>query len=243
MSYIRSLVFNIYLFGGTFVIAFGFLVLTPFSNRMIRKGSVWWTKYIMFGLKYITGIRYELRGLDRLPAEGGLIACKHQSAWDTAIFLIFREMTAYIMKKELLKIPFYGWYVRRAGHIAVDRDGGAAALKEMVAKSKTALDKGRTIVIFPEGTRSHPGEAPEYHPGVAALYSQTKQPVYPVALNSGLYWGRRSFVKSPGTIILEVLPPIEPGLKRREFMERLQNDIETKTRELEAEGRQRDFSE
>ncbi|NVJ93746.1 MAG: 1-acyl-sn-glycerol-3-phosphate acyltransferase [Methylocystaceae bacterium] len=240
MTFIRSLIFNIYLFGGTGVIALILLILLPFSSQEMRKGSQFWTRYVMWGMRHITGINYELRGLENLPANGAIIACKHQSAWDTAIFVMLNISTAYILKKELLKIPFYGWYVKRAGHIAVDRNAGASALKNMVKDVKEALARGRNVVIFPEGTRSNPGEPGNYQPGVAAIYTQTKQAVIPVALNSGLYWGRRSFLKNKGTIILEIMPPIEPGLKRKEFMDRLEKTIEDRSRELEKEGRERD---
>lgn len=237
MTFLRSLIFNIYLFGGTTVIAFILLVLLPFSSHEMRKGSQFWTRYVMWGMRHITGIEYEIRGLEHLPERGAIIACKHQSAWDTAIFVMLRLSTAYILKKELTKIPFYGWYVDRSGHIAVDRAAGAGALKGMIKDVKQALEKGRNIVIFPEGTRSNPGERGEYQPGVAAIYAQSGLPIIPVALNSGLYWGRRSFLKKKGKIIMEIMPPIEAGLKRREFMDRLVNTIEDKTRELEAEGR------
>jgi 1-acyl-sn-glycerol-3-phosphate acyltransferase len=236
MTFIRSLLFNIYLFGGTAVIALVLLLLMPFSREEMRKGSQFWTRYVMWGMKVITGIEYEVRGLEHLPEKGAIIACKHQSAWDTAVFVLLRISTSYILKKELLSIPFYGWYVKRSGHIAVDRSAGASALKGMVADVKTALGKDRNVVIFPEGTRSAPGEPGEYQPGVAAIYTQTKQPVIPVAVNSGLFWGRRSFLKKPGKITMEIMPPIEPGLKRREFMEVLEKTIEEKTTELEAEG-------
>lgn len=236
MTFIRSLLFNIYLFGGTGIIAFILLILLPFSAHEMRKGSQLWTRYVMWGMRWITGIRYEVRGLENLPDSGAIIACKHQSAWDTAIFVLLRLNTAYILKKELTKIPFYGWYVNRSGHISVDRSAGASALKNMVKDVKVALEKGRNVVIFPEGTRSNPGEPGDYQPGVAAIYTQTKQPIVPVALNSGLFWGRRSFLKKKGTIIMEIMPAIEPGLKRKEFMDRLESTIETKSRELEAEG-------
>ncbi|WP_135081187.1 lysophospholipid acyltransferase family protein [Terasakiella sp. SH-1] len=236
MTFIRSLLFNIYLFGGTAVIALILLILMLFSSQEMRKGSQFWTRYVMWGMRHITGIDYEIRGLENLPESGAVIACKHQSAWDTAVFVLLRISTAYILKKELLNIPFYGWYVKRSGHIAVDRKAGASALKQMVADVRAALDNGRNVVIFPEGTRSTPGTPGTYHPGVAAIYTQMKLPVVPVALNSGLYWGRRSFLKKPGKIIMEIMPPIDPGLKRREFMAKLEETIETKTSELEAEG-------
>lgn len=237
MTHIRSFLFNIYLFGGTAIIAIVLLVLMPFSSQEMRKGSQFWTRYVMWGMRVITGIEYEVRGLENLPENGAIVACKHQSAWDTAIFVLLRLSTAYILKKELLSIPFYGWYVKRSGHIAVDRAAGASALKQMVADVKDRLERKRNVVIFPEGTRSAPGTPGTYQPGVAAIYTQTKQPVIPVAVNSGLFWGRRSFLKKPGKIVMEIMPAIEPGLKRKEFMEVLQKTIEDKTTELEAEGR------
>jgi len=190
----------------------------------------------MWGMRNIIGVTYEIRGIEHLPDNGAIIACKHQSAWDTTIFVHLRASTAYIMKKELLKIPFYGAYVKKGGHIAVDRSAGASALKDMIKDVKASLEKGRNIVIFPEGTRSKSGETGTYQPGVAAIYTQTKQSVIPVAVNSGLFWGRRSFLKRPGTIIMEIMPPIEPGLKRKEFMAKLESTIEDKTKELEAEA-------
>ncbi len=236
MTLIRSLIFNIYLFGGTAIIAIILLLLMPFSSQEMRKGSQFWTRYVMWGMRVINGITYEVRGLENLPENGAIIACKHQSAWDTAIFVNLRISTAYIMKKELVSIPFYGWYVKRSGHIAVDRAAGASALKGMVKDVKESLANGRNVVIFPEGTRAMSGTPGTYQPGVAAIYTQTKQPVIPAAVNSGLFWGRRSFLKKPGKIILEIMPPIEPGLKRKEFMEVLEKTIEDKTTELEAEG-------
>lgn len=238
MTFIRSILFNIYLFGGTAIIAISLLILMPFSKQEMRKGSQFWTRYVMWGLRFITGITYEVRGIENLPESGAIIACKHQSAWDTAIFVLLRISTSYIMKKELTKIPLYGWYINRSGHIAVDRAAGASALKNMVKDVKSALQNERNVVIFPEGTRSASGVAGDYQPGVAALYTQTKQPVIPAAVNSGTFWGRRSFLKKPGKIIIEIMPPIAPGLKRKEFMQVLEKTIEDKTTELEAEAQQ-----
>jgi len=145
------------------------------------------------------------------------------------------------MKRELLRIPLYGWFVWRAGHITVDRKAGASALKNMVTAVTNALTQGRNIVIFPEGTRTKVEAKTTYHPGIAAAYTQANVPLIPVALNSGLYWGRASFMKYPGTIIVDIMPPIPAGQKRREVMKTLQDTIETRTAELIEEGRQRDF--
>ena len=156
-----------------------------------------------------------------------ILAAKHQSAWDTIVF--YRVLDAdpvYVLKRELTWIPILGWYLRRVGMVAVDRKGGAAALRRMTATAHAALAEGRRIVIFPEGTRTAPGARRPYHPGVAALYAATDVPVVPVALDSGRYWPRRGFLKRPGTITLRILPPLPPGLARKAFVAELEHRIE-----------------
>jgi 1-acyl-sn-glycerol-3-phosphate acyltransferase len=153
------------------------------------------------------------------------------------IFAVLIRRPGHVFKRELLWIPVYGWYLWRSGGISIDRTGGAGALKRMIAAARQTIAEGRHIVIFPEGTRVPVGERKPYHPGVAALYSQLKVPVVPVALNSGLFWGRRSFLKKPGRIVLEFLEPIPPGLRRREFLEVLEQRIEPASLALAAEAR------
>ena len=155
MTFIRSLLFNIYLFGGTGIIALVLLLLMPFSREEMRKGSQFWTRYVMWGMKVITGIEYEIRGLEHLPNNGAIIACKHQSAWDTAVFVMLRISTAYILKKELLNIPFYGWYVKRAGHIAVDRSAGPAHLKAWLLMLRPPLKKAATWLFSRKAHAQH----------------------------------------------------------------------------------------
>ena len=234
MNVIRSIFFNIYFFVGTTVLSFMFLVIMIVRGSQIRTASAFWARFVMWGMRHIAGIDYEVRGLENLPEEGAIVACKHQSAWDTMIFVMLRISTAYVLKKELLNIPFYGWYVAKSGHIAVDRKAGASALKNLVNDVKDAIKRGRNVVIFPEGTRSIPGNRGKYHPGIAAIYQNTELPVIPVALNSGLFWGRQSFIKKPGKIVMEIMAPIEPGLNRKEFMAILEEKIETRSAELEA---------
>ncbi len=139
---------------------------------------------------------------------------------------------AYVLKRQLLWIPIYGWYLRKLDNLSVDRAGGASALRVMVEAGKRIIAQGRSIVIFPEGTRTVPGERRPYHPGIAALYTQLDVPVVPVALNSGLFWGRRAFLKRPGRIVLEFLPSIAPGLPRKVFMRELESRIETASERL-----------
>jgi 1-acyl-sn-glycerol-3-phosphate acyltransferase len=195
-----------------------------------------WSAVTLRILAWTVGLTHEVRGAENIPDGPVILAIKHQSAWDTLALPVLFGDIAVVIKRELLFVPLYGWYVRRAGAIAVDRRGGAGALKRMLADAKEAAKEGRRIAIFPEGTRTAIGARPPYHPGVAALYGQLGLPLVPVAVNSGLYWGRRSFVKKRGRIVVEVLPAIEPGLPRRAVMTELQTRIEDATARLVAEA-------
>jgi len=193
-----------------------------------------WARSIVVLLRVICGIRLEVRGRENLPDGPAVIAAKHQSAFDTIVWLALLDAPAYVLKKELLSIPVWGLMARRTGQIAVDRAGAGPALRAMARDAKRRLAEGRPVVIFPEGTRSRPGERLPYQPGVLALAGLGALLV-PVATNSGLFWGRRAFVKRPGTIVLSILPPIPPSL-RREALPRLEEAIETETARLVAEA-------
>jgi 1-acyl-sn-glycerol-3-phosphate acyltransferase len=195
-----------------------------------------WAQCVLALAKAIVGLDGEIRGIEHLPPGGCLIAMKHQSAWDALILPVVLGDPAVVIKRELLWLPFYGWYAARAGSITIDRRGGAGALRRMVAAARQAVAAARPIVIFPEGTRTAPGQRLTYQPGVAALYQALAVPLVPAAVNSGLYWGRRSFVKRPGRIVLEFLPPIPPGLPRQQVMRELETRIETATAALEREA-------
>jgi 1-acyl-sn-glycerol-3-phosphate acyltransferase len=187
-------------------------------------------------LKVIVGTRLEVRGREHLPAGAALIASKHQSAWDTfGLVPIFHD-PALIMKSELRLIPFYGWFSMKFGMIFVRREKRGVALRRLIADAKNRAAAGRHVLIFPEGTRRSPGEPPDYKPGVTALYDALGIACVPVALNSGLFWPRRSFARKPGTIVVEILEPIPHGLPRRDFLPLLQSRIETATARLVAEG-------
>ncbi len=188
-------------------------------------------------MRVILRLDFEQRGLNNLPSGPVIFAVKHQSTWDTMFFLWLDKNNSYIMKEELNKIPFWKSYMIKAGHIVVDRKGGLATMRQMINDTKNVLQEGRSVVIFPEGTRTQPGKSEVYHPGVAALYSQTRVPIVPVALNSGMYWGRREFRKSAGKIIIEFLKPMEKGLKKTEFVSELKSIVEAATRKLEDEAR------
>lgn len=177
-------------------------------------------------LRVIAGTRMEVRGREHLPAGACLVAAKHQSAWDTFALIPLLRDPAVVLKAELTHIPLYGWFCRKFEHIVVSRERAAVALKAMIATSRERAAQGREIVIFPEGTRSPPGAPPDYKPGIVALYESLGLPCIPLALNSGLYWPRRSLLRHPGTIVVEFLEPIPPGLDRRTFRAELERRIE-----------------
>ena len=227
MIFIRSLLFNVAFYLWTSVM---FLLSLP--ALLLPVGVVWglgrvWVCGTVLLLRIFVGLSHEVRGLaHRLPGAA-LYAVKHQSAWDTLIFALLLDRPAIVLKQELLNLPLFGWYMRKCRMIPVDRKGRGAALKRMAADARDRASAGRPILIFPEGTRVAPGHRRAYQPGAAALYGALGLPVVPVALNSGLFWGRKSFHKRPGRIVVEFLPSIAPGLDRRIFMAELEAAIET----------------
>jgi 1-acyl-sn-glycerol-3-phosphate acyltransferase len=234
VTLLRSVVFNLAFFAFTALAAVVCLPLVPLLDRAGRLALLAWWAERVFGLLRITvGIRVRVTGREHLPEEGpALIAAKHQSAFDTIVWLALLPRPAYVLKRTLLWIPLYGWYARAAGMIAIDRAAGPAAIRHLMRAGEAALAEGCQIVIFPEGTRTLPGERRTYQPGIAALYARAGLPVIPVATDSGRCWGRRAFHKHPGTITVAVLPPIPPGLDRRVMLERLEAAIETETDRL-----------
>ncbi len=237
MILFRSTIFAIWFAIVTVVIYIGVLPAMLLPRRVMMHASRLWSRAVFFGLRWICGLRYEVRG--QVPKGAVLIASKHMSMWDTMGLYLTVWDPAAVLKRELLRIPFYGWYLWKAGVISIDRGGYAAALRKMTAEAKKALAAGRPILIFPEGTRKKPGAPPDYKPGVAGLYGMLNVPCVPVALNSGLLWtGPMGFIKKPGRIVLEFLEPIPAGLKRSAFMATLQDRIETATARLVSEAQQ-----
>jgi len=234
---VRSLVFNALFY----VVLAAYLVAALPTLLMPRWGIIGlarhWAGVNLVLLRVVCGITVAWRGLDKIPPGAALIAAKHQSAWETfALLTLFRD-PAFILKRELLWIPFYGWYARHAGMIPVERGGGKPALVAMGERARRELAAGRQIVVFPEGTRRPPGAEPRYKFGIAHLYGACGAPCVPIALNSGLFWPRRRFLRYPGTITVEVLDPIAPGLPVEVFLARLQEVIEAATARLIAQAR------
>ena len=236
MLVIRSFVFNVLFYINLlayFIIAIPTLVMPRMAIVKVAKS---WGRTNNRLLRLVCGIKVEYRGLEKIPQGALLVASKHQSLWETFALLPLFSDPAFILKRELQWIPFFGWYAMKASMIPVDRGRRGQALADMTERARVELARGRQIVIFPEGTRRAPGAEPSYKFGIAHLYGETGITCLPIALNSGLFWPRRSFMRYPGTIVAEVLDPIAPGLGKDAFAARLQQEIETATARLIAEG-------
>jgi 1-acyl-sn-glycerol-3-phosphate acyltransferase len=226
LTLIRSFVFAVlfYLSTAIFVVGGSFLLFGP--RRWAMAGLKAHAIVSLWLLRWVVGTRMEVRGRDNLPKPPYLVAAKHQSAWDTfALIPIFTD-PAMVMKWELSLIPFYGWFSRKFEHVFVRRERGPSALRHLVRDARDRAAAGREVVLFPEGTRRAAGAEPDYKPGAVALYEGLELPCVPIALNSGLYWPRREWIRYPGTIIVEILDPLPAGLPRAEFKAELQRRIE-----------------
>ena len=232
MILLRSVLFNALFYLGTVILCVLGLPVLLATRRVGAYFGHYWALWTLWLASWTVGLRYEVRGRENLPAGPAIIAIKHQSAWDTFAASALFDDPAIIVKRELLLIPFYGWYLRKAGMIGIDRDVGAAAMRRMLKSARAAAAQGRSILIFPEGTRTPVGADAPYHPGVGALVRDLKLPLVPVALNSGLFWGRRRFVKRPGHIVVEILPPFTGEIDRRRITEQLRERIEAATARL-----------
>ena len=226
MIFLRSFFFNIFFYAGTILIGVGFSPALILPEQFARYLGMFWGIYTNFLLWLFAGISHQLRGNLHL-SEQVIYAAKHQSAWETMSLCWRLRCPVIVLKKELADIPFVGWWMSRSGAIAVDRKAGMKALKALRADALAAKQAGRSIQIYPQGTRVAPGEQAEYQIGVYAIYEATGLPVVPIALNSGECWGPRAFAKYAGKIDVSFLPKIEAGLSRKEFMIRLEEAIET----------------
>lgn len=229
---VRSLVFTIFLYGwiATAAVLFSPALLAPqrVALRVIRL----WAKVAVRGFEILCDVRVEFRGLEHAPKGPALIAAKHQGMFDVIVPFLFLSEPCFVLKKQLMVLPFFGWFALKTRMIAIDREGHLAALKKLVIEARARLSEGRQIVIFPEGTRTRPGEQSDYKPGVAALYRDIDAPCHLVATNSGVCWPAHGFIRNPGTVVFEFLEPIPAGLKRPVFMAELERRIEQASRAL-----------
>ena len=233
MTRLRSVLFIVLFQLWTLVLGLLYLPLLLAPRRWVGRAAALWVRGAFVLLRLTCGLVWQVRG--PVPAGPVLVASKHQSTLETFAFRLILDEPAVVLKRELLRIPIFGWYLGRTGVIAIDRAGGARALKEMVRAAASAIADGRPVLIFPEGHRMPVGAPPQYHSGVAMLYAGLGVACVPVALNTGLFWGRGSLAKRSGRATIEFLAPIAPGLDRKSFMAALESRTETASAALAAE--------
>ena len=236
MIILRSLVFNALFYVNTALWLIAALPTFFMPYRAIIEVAKAWGRFNRALTRMVAGIDYEIRGAEKIPRGPVIVAAKHQSAWETFALLSLFDNPTFIIKRELQWIPIFGWFTIKGRMVPVQRGAGSQTLTNMIERARIELARGRQLVIFPEGTRRAPGAEPRYKYGVAQLYAAEGVPCIPIALNSGLFWPRRSLRRNPGTILVEVLDPILPGLDKDVFLERLKNEIETATARLIAKS-------
>ena len=224
---LRSILYGAWYYGVTVLLAILYIPLLALPRTALRAGIHLWARLLIWGLRVIGGVRLEVRGLHNIPPGACLLAAKHQSMFDIVPAFAIMPDALFVMKKELMRIPVFGWHNRKHGSIVVDRGGQAQAMRKLIADARDRFREPRQLLIFPEGTRRPPGAPPDYKPGVAGIYRDLQTPCVPVATNTGLHITTSGVAKSPGTVIYEVLEPIPAGLKRADFMRILQERIET----------------
>ncbi|WP_213772984.1 lysophospholipid acyltransferase family protein [Bradyrhizobium sp. dw_78] len=232
LIFLRSLVFNLLFY---LVLIFWLIFALPtfvMPRSAIMTVARWWARSTIWLMRVICGTKVEYRGLEKIPNGPLIVASKHQSMWETFALVQFFDQPLYILKRELEWIPFFGWYLKKANMIGIDRLAGGRALLAMTRRAGEAVRRGRQLIIFPEGTRRPVGAPPDYKSGIGQIYADCGVPCLPVALNSGLFWPRRTFMRYPGTIVVEFLDPLPAGLSRREFIARVSTVIEEATGRL-----------
>lgn len=234
MILLRSIIFQFFFYlSNAFQMIFWtpvyFFLDRPTAWRIVRL----WAKSHLWLQAWLIGSTYEFRGMENIPhGRPFLVASKHQSNWETYTTLLFFQDPSFILKRELMRVPLFGWYMAKMKVVPVDRGKRSEALASMARGASPQYREGRNIIIYPEGTRTRPGAEPKYKYGVVYLYDELKATVLPVALNSGVFWPKGSVSIYPGTIIMEFLPPIEPGLSREDFAKTLEGSIEGATTRL-----------
>ena len=234
---VRSILFNALFYLNTLVYLIIALPTFFMPYRAIIAVARSWARTNLMLLRVVAGVDYEVRGREKIPPGSVIVAAKHQSAWETFALLPLFDNPTFILKRELQWIPIFGWLTIKGRMVPVDRAKGSAALAAMTERARKELADGRQLIIFPEGTRRPAGAEPRYKHGVAHLYAAEGVPCVPIALNSGLFWPRRSIRRLPGTVLVEILDPIPPGLSMDEFFTRLQDEIEPATARLIAEAK------
>jgi 1-acyl-sn-glycerol-3-phosphate acyltransferase len=235
--FLRSLVFNLLFYAVLVCLAIVAIPTFLMPPRAMLRVAEWWAKATLVLMRVICNIRVEFRGRDKIPQGPLLIVAKHQSFWETFVLPGFFRRPIFILKRQLMQIPVFGQFLVKTGMIAIDRNAGVKALLDMTRRAREAVRGGAQLVIFPEGTRRAPGAPADYKTGFAQIYSSCGVQCLPIALNSGLFWPRRTFMRYPGTLVVEFLDPLPPGLAKDEFLARVQGAIEEATARLVEAGR------
>lgn len=237
MIWLRSTIYLIFFLVWCVLIAV--LGLPSLVTRRSALAAIrFWSRGVLVMARLICGIRFEVRGREHLPDGPCIVAAQHQAAFETfALFLLF-QYPVFVMKESLQWIPLIGWYIKRGGLVGINRSAGAGAIRRMLRAAERALGRNETLLIFPEGTRTAPGENTSYKPGVVALYTHTEAPVIPMALNTGYFWGKTRLLKVPGKIVFEFLPALPQGLNKADFLNTLRERIETASAALPRPGGQ-----
>lgn len=235
--FLRSLLYNV-----LFYVLLVCLIILALPTFVMPRWAIlgvakFWARTSIWLLRVICGTSVEYRGVEKIPQGPLIVASKHQSMWETFALLQFFDQPLYILKRELEWIPFFGWYLKKAGMIGIDRAAGGRSLMKMVRRAGEEVRRGRQLIIFPEGTRTAVDAPPQYKPGVGQIYVSCGVACLPVALNSGLFWPRRTFLRYPGTLVVEFLDPLPPGLSRNEFTTRVSAVVEAATQRIVSAAR------
>ncbi|MBC2772740.1 1-acyl-sn-glycerol-3-phosphate acyltransferase [Rhizobium sp. AQ_MP] len=233
MIALRSILFNIAFYANLIL---RMIVLSPIYFLLPRKKAFFvpkdWARSNHWLMEKIVGTTFTVEGLENIPEGGYILAPKHQSFWDTYALLPWLDDPVYILKRELMWIPVFGWYVAKQRMIPVNRGAKGKVMAQVIERTKMEMANGRQLIIYPEGTRRPPGAPPEYKYGIARLYRDINVPVVPVAMHPGLFWPRRKFLRFPGHFTVRILPPIEPGLDPDVMHETLMQRLEAASDEL-----------
>lgn len=232
-SFVRSLCFSVVFYGFLLFASLIGQIIHILPSRYAQRFCQGIARFIPLCAKWILRLDWKVEGLENMPSnQPTLWASKHQSSWETFFLMGFQLGQVFIVKRELLWVPFFGWLGPKLRMIPVSRHAKGKSIPSILPKAKKIIAEGRTIIIFPEGTRTAYGTSKSYRSGIAALYEALSVPVVPIAHNAGYFWPRRRFMKRPGTIVIRFLPPIQPGLSKEAFMAKLETQIEETCRDL-----------
>ena len=211
------------------ILCIPFLLL---PSKILKYPAKIWIKVIFLFLDKICNIKHKIDGLENIPENSVLVVSKHQSAFETFAFYYYLSDCFFVHKKELYIIPIFGQYLFKANMVAINRSGGTKTMRKMLEDVNVRLKKGKSIIIFPEGTRKEPGSDPDYKTGFIGIYKNTKKKILPVALNSGLCWSKKSWILKRGKITIKFLPIIEENLNKIEVLKKVQDSIEDESNKL-----------